>query len=352
MFFLLLSFSSSFWSKALNYHKNIQQIDENNFSAETFFDNTPEIFRQQIVRNNYVLFSTDVYVNNCMFISTINLEDDKFGGAIRVRCAYVKLLLEYTTFDSCSARSGGAIYMYMFPSPNKGCIISFVCSSKCYATQGWNFDYIRVSENIDYLLESSIILSGKNDYTSSILSHKDAHFIGRSINLSNNIYSSKGFSVSTTSGKVIQIRILFSSFANNTLKQSKLIAFAADCYQHLNFTNIIGNAFSPIYSDDTLIYFGGTPTLYSCSIFDNTGGNIFYTRDYIKVNFYNCYIPNDQKLFYNDGIIYYNDEKDFFTNNLSLLQTKLCIVHFYPEKTKHSSINYYNHKTINKLFRY
>ena len=356
MFFILFSFSFSFWSKTLNFHKKIQQIDENNFSVETFFENPPEIVSQQIVRNNYLLFSNDVYVNNCMFILTTNL-DDGLGGAIRVRCAYVKLLVEYSTFDSCSARQGGAIFMSIEPSPNKGCIISHVCGCKCSSSQQSNFDYIRVSigkDSLDYVLESSVILSGKFDHpTSEIIRHRDQDFVGMSLNISNNIVSETGFTISTSESYGTKFTLSYSLFANNTLQRSRLMSFNAErTYQNLTFTNIIGNKHSTYYQSEALLSFYGTPTLYSCSIFNNIEGYTFYTKDYINVNFIHCYIPDDQKTFYGDGIISYYYERDFFINNLSLLQTKLCIVHFYTEKTKHSSINYYNHKTVNKLFRY
>ena len=175
---------------------------------------------------SYVDTSTStVYLRSgCAFVESntySNIHSNSNGGAFSISGSIDVFILD-TTFDSCTALNGGAVYMVSYPLS----ILTYnrVCGVGCLATINSNFDYVQFSPNSEFENSKTLttITHCSDDVSSGESTSRMLHGTVQ-INQLNMSYNSAISQACISIGGDIQNLVKFSAFANNTAGQSNFI---------------------------------------------------------------------------------------------------------------------------------
>jgi hypothetical protein len=218
------------------------------------------------------LSSGGAYVHNALFQ---NLAGSSNGGAIYCNSVTVNVLIEETSFISCTTSGvGGALYLIITGE----CIITKVCGSRCKTTsQNCLFDYVSVTASYDKrnsFLHSSVCNTVENSYWN--IRHSYGKVLFEFSNISNNQISSQtGIFTdgqNAANSNEIGFSLKYSSVTNN--KAVNYICFqiyngGSSCVKQFQSCNIINNT-SPS-SSYGLINLQGKLIINDSTILGNTG---------------------------------------------------------------------------------
>lgn len=286
------------------------------FSFINFFDN---LNYQKIFDLNQRIdsLSNNIYILNCNFY----LLSDYNGGSIFLNTNNIKICIEYSNFQNCTAsNNGGAIYISCLNLTS--IVLNKICSSFCSANSpSWNlgggqFIFNEVSNNEkNYIFETSIYKS------SYIYSSKQS-----SLYLKNGIINIKSINSSNNLAEFAAMASIFGS-QNLTLKYSNFIKNNVSIYDCLwigcgstNYGEVFHNNFINNYSphsSEGIIhnpsYITSTYLLDNCILIDNIG--TLFTRNAGMTLIKNCWIYHQFTLTSGSNIIIENTKS--ITNTFS-----------------------------------
>jgi hypothetical protein len=309
--------------------------------------------------------STNVFVLNCLFIGCTSTSN---GGALFCSSSVQRLLIESTSFFSCSTSNnyGGAIF---FQNTNSGeSVLYKVCSNDCcstYTSSSYGqFAYIYMQNSassknyIDYSSISRCVNHNTNSHHLFVLGYGKVYC--PSINVSmNKCYSRSGiFCPATADSNIITCIILYSSFTDN-------IAIAYTCFSQdrtatkaeMKCCNILRNTQGSPNSEGT-IRFDGHSTVKDSCILMNDATYTFWAYSSYVITVFNCTV--DSTSHYN-SLVLTNTVTKSFIHALNHLSTQNCaseydsagtltIIGTPTKKIFRHTCNYNCHSRISDLF--
>jgi hypothetical protein len=243
--------------------------------------------------------STNVFVLNCLFIGCTSTS---YGGALACSGSVQRLLVESSSFFSCSTSSdyGGAIYFW---NTNTGeCVLNKVCGNDCISTYTSSsggqvvFTYVKdSSSNKNYVNYSS--------FTRCINERKGSYYMvdlinGKiccpSVNSSMNKcqYHSGIFCDAFAVSNTVTCSLSYSTIADNHAFGYTCIYFCRSTSKHeIKCCNILRNTQSP----NTLgtIYINGNLMIEDSCILENNATYNFYASSSSTITVSNCTIDSD-----------------------------------------------------------
>jgi hypothetical protein len=238
-----------------------------------------------IQRNEYTsrqtYSSTNVYVLNCLFRSISSTE---YGGALHCSSSVTFLLVESSSFFSCStsAQCGGAIYFY---NTNSGqCVLYSVCGYDCYSSYSgshgiFSYTYVKndaLSKNcVNY---SSIVRCVTDKSSSNFMLYLYCGMIFcPSINSSMNKCNSRSgiYCWPFIQSNYLTCSLSYSSFADNIATGSTCIRFdSGDSICEIKNCNVLRNTQGSLSSEGTILTYRTLMITDSC-ILENKADYIF-----------------------------------------------------------------------------
>jgi hypothetical protein len=276
-----------------------------------------------------------VYVHDCVFSYCSSSSN---GGALNCGNSVYKLLVEQTTFISCSTSDsyGGGIYFYS--TTNGECVLSRICGFDCSSTGSGIFAYINTKDDAafkNHVYDSSfthtLIKSGRPQ---RILYLTKGNVLCPSVNITNNecyYYPAFGF-YPTISSVSDTCCISCSSIVNNTANGGWgcILFDGSTTSQRMDTCNIINNK-QTIYSSYELTIWSSSNLLIkdSCILGNNAGKKVFYVSSG-KVTISNCTIDDDiiSNARYSGSVSFTKMIERSFIHALSHISTQKCDSYF------------------------
>jgi hypothetical protein len=307
--------------------------------------------------------STNVFISNCLFIGCTAASN---GGALACSGSVQRLLIESSSFFSCSTSNyyGGAIY---FSNSNTGeCVLHKVCGNNCCSTNTspyGQFTYVYVqntASNKNYVNYSSItrcVNYDLNSYYTLVLYCGKVY--SSSINVSMNkcqYYS--GFYCQSYTDSSVTCLIWYSSFTDNIASGYYCICqFNSGSKAEIKCCNVLRNTQGTPGSGGT-IRFDGHSTVKDSCILMNTATNTFYAYSSYIITVSNCTVDSTTHI---NSLVLTNTITKSFIHALNHLSTENCAAEYdsagtltaiaLPKKnTFHCSCNYIFQSRISDLF--
>jgi hypothetical protein len=284
----------------------------------------------------------NVYVHDCFFQSC---SSSSHGGAISCGSSVYKLLVEQTSFVSCSTSNqrGGAIYFY---STSYGeCILSRICGFDCSSTNPSNSwgQFAHTNTKTDatyknYVNDSTFTHSTNwNSGSYETLWLQYGNILCPSINITDNSYY--GWTAllcrpttGTSSPTPYPSCLSYSSFVNNTANGEYCCIYHENSgsTQCIDSCNIINN--KQTSSSHGIIYASGNLLIKdSCVIGNDEKNKVFYvSSSSYKITISNCTIDDD--IFtngrYSGTVTIIKTITNSFINALSHISTYHCDSYF------------------------
>lgn len=239
------------------------------------------------------------------------------------------LLVEDTTFSECSKTSG---YGGSLSFDSLG---QFAQVRTCYYMpkniQLGTSLYVKIPSNVDKRLNINLtsITSGVGDVTVYVRTGRE---ISSNINSSYN--TAKQLSAYChSSEETIDIKMILSSFRNNTQVGFALFAFVTTNLASLFYCNIIENVRTNTQNQG-IIYVYRDTIFENCSIKGNIGNPLFSSANNNKITLNSCYFDSTTSI--NCILISDNQILNPFTNKIPFYSTEKCKMKyiFIPEKIK------------------
>jgi hypothetical protein len=280
--------------------------------------------------------STNVFVSNCLFIGCTS---ESYGGALFCSSSVQRLLIESSSFFSCSTSSnyGGAIYFY---NTNTGeCVLYKVCGNDCYSTytsssSNGQFTYIFVQNTVsnkNYVNYSSIsryVNDNSNSYYT--LCHYNGKFCFPSVNISMNkcqYYSGIYFTAYVDSS--VTCLFSYTSFADNFASGNTCICQIRTAIKaEMKCCNIYMNSQGSLSSQAT-IRFDGDSTVKDSCILMNTATYTFYAYSTYIITVSNCTIDSTS---HQHSLVLKNTITKSFIHALNHIVTENCAAEYAQPK--------------------
>jgi predicted outer membrane repeat protein len=293
--------------------------------SDFFIDNLTHEHKGSLSRIS--LSSGGAYVHNSLFQ---NLAGSSSGGAIYSESVTVNVLVEETSFISCTpSGSGGALYL----SITGESIITKVCGSRCRATSNhFMFSYVSITNSYDKrnsFLHSSVCNTVENTYYRTTR-HEYGKVLFESSNISNNqcYYTTGIYSryQTTSNSNEIGFNVKYSSFTNNKVIKSVCLEVynsASICIKQFQSINLINNT-SGYLSSDGIIHATGKLLIKDSTILGNTGGYQVYENSGSSGSIIsNCTIDFTTSSV-TSGVTITNSPSTSFINKISGFSTGEC----------------------------
>jgi hypothetical protein len=275
-----------------------------------------------------------VYVHDCVFSYCLSSSS---GGALNCGNSVYKLLVEQTTFISCSTSTSNGGGIYFNSQTNGENILSKVCGFNCSSTGNGPFAFVYTKNNVtfknhvnDSTITHTSILSG-SPQRSLYLYY--GNILCPSVNITNNeCYSYPAFhSTPTSSSTSFTPCMSYSSIANNTAIESYGCIVLSGTSQLFDMCNIINNK-QIVYSSSITIWVNINLLIKdSCILGNNEGYCVFYASGSSgKIILSNCTIDDDtfsKTRYYGSFTINKTIERSFI-HALSHISTQKCDSYF------------------------
>jgi hypothetical protein len=271
----------------------------------------------------------NIYVSNCLFNE---ITSSRSGGALYCK-SVTCLLIETSSFFSCTTSSdnGGAIYL--FNSNNGECVLYEVCGNDCYSSFTGNgdsrgqFAHIFIGNSAiskNYVNYSSIARCViDNYYSKHMLRLKYGKICCPSINISmNKCYIASGiFCQPFVDSNSVVCSLSYSSFADNTASADMCICFYSNGAQYkIKCCNIIRNTQNDLNSWGLIDADGNLMIEDSC-ILENTARYIFCQENSYTTTISNCTIDKTTN---NGYLTILNTATKKFIHELHHMSTRNC----------------------------
>jgi hypothetical protein len=287
-------------------------------------------YTQTITTNENYVYVHDSVFSYCSSSSS--------GGALNCGNSVYKLLVEQTTFISCSTSSSNGGGIYFSSTTNGECVLSKICGFNCSSTNYGMFAYVYTKNDItykNYVNDSSFThTSIKSGSPSHVLYLYYGNILCPSLNITNNeCYHYPAMRCCPTASSTSDtIYMSYNSIINNTaIGGWGCIDFnRAGSSQRIDTCNIINNK-QTVYSSNELTIYTNANLLIkdSCILGNNPGKKVFFV-DGGKVTISNCTIDDDiiSKSRYTGTIIITKTIERSFINALSHISTQKCDSYF------------------------
>ena len=242
--------------------------------------------------------SSNLWIYGCTFIKVEN-NDGKGSCICKDSSASINLLVEYSSFNTCSSSSnGGAIYFYC----EGQCVLSSVCGTKCTSGNLGHFCCVYISDDPqckNHIIDSSVTLTQKKyTYQYATLYHRRGDISCKGVNVSNNeVYMYSGIFLYYPSMSYLS----FSSFRNNSAIGDSESFICIENIGPIDYkmenTNIIENTQTSCLYGIIDVDENAKLTMNHCSVFGNCNndkGKVFYVYSG-SIRCTDCAIPKDQK---------------------------------------------------------
>jgi hypothetical protein len=273
-----------------------------------------------------------VYVHDCVFSYCSSSSN---GGALNCGSSVYKLLVEQTTFISCSTSSsyGGGIYFYS--TTNGECVLSKICGFNCLSTGNGLFAYVYTKNDVSY----------KNNVNDSTMTHSITQtgtlslwlyygtILCPSVNITNNECKSYPaiLCFPTVSSASEMCCVSYSSIVNNTANGSwGCMDLAGSSSQLIDKCNILNNKQTTSSSYEIIIHSSSNLLIKdSCILGNNKGMKIFYAASG-KITISNCTIDDDiiSNARYSRSVSFTKMIQRSFIHALSHISTQKCDSYF------------------------
>jgi hypothetical protein len=273
--------------------------------------------------------ANDVYVHDCVFSYCSSSSN---GGALFCSSSVYRLLIEQTTFISCSTSGsyGGGIY---FLSTTYGeCVLSRICGFNCSAKSTSHFAYVEIKNNVN----------NKNHFNDSTITHTSVQtgnypmrincgsILCPSINITNNLCEAFPALYSNPTGGVSSetSHISCSSIVNNTANGDWgcMALSGSTTSQRIDTCNIINNNQMTLSSLQIIVHASSNLLIKdSCLLGNNKGMKVFYTTSTGKITLSHC--TNDNSA-YTGSVIFSAMSEETFIHALSHIVTQKCDSNF------------------------
>jgi hypothetical protein len=289
----------------------------------------PQYSQTETPNENYV------YVHNCVFSYCSGSSN---GGALNCESSVYKLLVEQTTFISCSISSGYGGGIYFNSQTNGECVLNRVCGFDCSSTSSGPFAYIYIKDDAtfkNHVYDSSfthtLIKSGSPLYT---LCLSKGNVLCSSVNITNNeCYHYTAFHSDPTMSSVSDICcISYSSIVNNTTNGGYgcMVLYVSATSQRIDTCNMLNNK-QTVYSHFQITIWTSSNLLIkdTCFLGNNPGKKVFYVPAG-KVTISNCTIDDDiiSKTRYYGSVTFTKIIERSFIHALPHISTQKCDSYF------------------------
>jgi hypothetical protein len=272
--------------------------------------------------------STNVFVLHCLFIGCTSTSH---GGALACSSSVQRLLVESSSFFSCSTsvNYGGAIY---FSNTNSGeCILHKVCGNDCISTytssSSGQFTYVYVQNTVsnkNYVNYSSIsrcVNHNTNSYYT--LNHYLGKFCFPSVNVSmNKCYHSSGINCpAIADSNYVTCLISYSSFTDNIASGYYCITQTRTAVRaEMKCCNILRNTQGTPNSGATIRFDGHTMIQDSCILMNNATYTFYAWSSYI-ITVSNCTVDSTTHV---NNLVLTNTITKSFIHALNHISTQNC----------------------------
>jgi hypothetical protein len=278
-----------------------------------------------------------VYVHDCVFSYCSSSSN---GGALNCGSSVYKLLVEQTTFISCStsSSSGGGIYFYS--TTNGECVLNKICAFNCSSTGNGQFTYIYTKNDVsykNYVNDTSTTYSVKKSGSAqTALAHYYGIILCPSVNISHHeCYRYPALISCPTLSSISDTSIIsYCSIVNNTANGGHgCISLETSSSTHcVESCNIIKNK-QTVYSSYEITLWTNTNILIkdSCILGNNEGYGVFYASgSSAKITLSNCTIDDDiiSKTRYSGSVTFTKTIERSFIHALSHISTQKCDSYF------------------------
>jgi hypothetical protein len=295
-----------------------------------YFTGNPTLLQSNLYGTRQAPASSNggVYVSNCLFRSISSTE---YGGALHCSSSVTLLLVESSSFFSCSTsgQSGGAIY---FSNTNNGqCVFYGLCGYDCYSTytnsdsygQFSRVDMCNGASNKNYINYSSIarcvIESPRPHYT---LLHQYGKHLYPSLNSSlNKCYYCPGICCTPyTDSNSVTCSFSYFTFADNIVTSVHCIWLVTTGAKYeIKSCNFLRNVVAS--SSRALIRSDGNLMIYDSCILENTATYTFYAWSSYSITLSNCTIDKTTRT---GSLIIQNTAAKSFILALNHMSTLNC----------------------------
>ena len=265
---------------------------------------------------------------NCHVIGCIfqNCSTKSNGGAIYYQYNTGKFLVEFSTFHSCHAYNGGAIYTFTSCDFISNCI----CSYKCYAD--WNGQYVWADlgeTNENRITQSSVCSSGSSECFYSTIYFWYGMQICKLTNLTDN--KTKYYSgIQYGYGSPFGLEITLCSINSNTAYENTIISLDSEATAKsylVDKCNIINNRQEVLYR--AIICVGKDTTIQDSCILGNTGPEGFSLfnnyGNFRTLTLINCTLPSSYGITGNTVNTKNALPEKSFIHGFRLTEGSLCI---------------------------
>jgi hypothetical protein len=276
--------------------------------------------------------STNVFVSNCLFIGCTSTSN---GGALSCSGSVQRLLIESSSFFSCSTGSqyGGAVY---FSNTNNGeCVLYKVCGNDCISTytssSNGQFAYVYVQNTVsnkNYISYSSIsrcVNHNTNPRGTIYLYYGKIYLPSVNISMNKCQYYSFIYCFPFADSNYVTFLLSYSTVTDN-------IASGHTCiYQEKNaakgeikYCNILRNLQGTPNSVATIRLDGNSIISDSCILMNNATYTFFAHSSYITT-VSNCTIDSTT---HQNSVIFTNTATKSFIHALNHISTKNCAAEY------------------------
>jgi hypothetical protein len=269
--------------------------------------------------------STNVFVSNCLFIGCTSTSG---GGALSCSGSVQRLLVESSSFFSCSTSSGqgGAIY---FSNTNSGeCALYKVCGNDCSTSGSYDLFLCVYGQNtvskkncVNYSSISRCVSPNTN--TAITLRIDNGKTYCQSVNSSmNKCNRHPGFYFySSIDLNSVTCFLSYSSFVDNIATGYTCIYQNRDSAKaEIKYCNILRNLQGTPNSYAT-IYFDGDSTVKDSCILMNNATYTFYAYSSYTITVSNCTMDSTA---YQNSVVFTNAATKSFIHALNHISTKNC----------------------------
>jgi hypothetical protein len=294
---------------------------------DDYFTGNPTILQQKEFGTTQTPSATSVYVSNCLFKS---ITSGSNGGALSCSSA-TKMLVESSSFFSCSTSGqyGGAIY---FSDTNNGqCVLYEICGYNCYSSntagsygQFARIDVYNIDSSKNYANYSSISHC-INEITSSLRTLYLCYgkIICESVNMSMNkcAFHTGVLSEPFLDSYYVTSLYSYSSFVDNFATNSICVAFyRLGGYFEIKSCNIVRNTQANLGKYGTILTNGNSMIKNSC-ILKNKATYIFRQSSSYTITLSNCTVDSTS----NNGYLTIQDTvTKSFIHALNHMSTRNC----------------------------
>jgi hypothetical protein len=272
--------------------------------------------------------NTNVFVSNCLFIGCTSTSN---GGALFCSSSVQRLLVESSSFFSCSTSGqyGGAIY---FSNTNTGEIVLYkVCGNDCCSTytsssSNGQFVYINVQDtasNKNYVNYSSIsrcVNHNSNSYYTLYLYYGTIYIPSVNISMNKCQHYSGIICAATPVSNTFTCFLLYSSFTDNySPGYNCFIQVYTPTKTEMKCCNVLRNT-QDTSTYGTLRFDGDTMIKDSC-ILMNTATYIFWAYSSYVITVSNCTVDSTTHV---NSLVLTNTITKSFIHALNHISTQNC----------------------------